>query len=79
MASLGVSPAETVYVGDSVSDLEAATEAGVGFLAARWSKTDAEICSFEKAAAAIGPYASVGCPGEIERNLEVYLNGSVRG
>ena len=71
MANLAASPAETVYVGDSVSDLEAATEAGVGFLAARWSKTESEISSFEKAAAEIGSYASVDHPGEIERFLEI--------
>lgn len=70
MANLQASPAETVYVGDSVSDLEAATEAGVGFLAAQWSKSKAEICSFEKAAAGIGPYVSVDCPVEIERLLK---------
>ena len=69
MANLEASPAETVYVGDSVSDLEAATTAGVGFLAARWSKTEAEINSFGKAAAEIGPYASVDYPGEIEAFL----------
>ena len=71
MANLAASPAETVYVGDSVSDLEAATEAGVGFLAARWSKTESEISSFEKAAAGIGSYASVDDPGEIARLLEI--------
>lgn len=69
MANLAASPAETVYVGDSVSDLEAATEAGVGFLAARWSKTEAEIRSFEKAASEIGPYAWVEHPNEIEQFL----------
>ncbi len=71
MANLEASPAATVYVGDSVSDLGAATEAGVGFLAVRWSKTEAEISSFEMAAAEIGPYASVDHPGEIARLLEI--------
>ncbi len=69
MANLEASPAETVYIGDSVSDLEAAAAAGVGFLAAGWSKTEAEISSFDKAAAEIGPYASVDYPGEIDQFL----------
>ena len=70
MTVLETSPTETVYVGDSVSDLEAATAAGVGFLAARWSKTEAEISSFEKAATEIGPYYSVDYPGEIDQFLD---------
>ena len=69
MADLETSPTETVYVGDSVSDLEAATAAGVGFLAARWSKTQAEISSFDRAAAEIGPYNGLDNPGEVERFL----------
>ena len=69
MANLEASPAETVYIGDSVSDLEAAVAAGVGFLAAGWSKTEAEISSFDKAAAKIGPYTAIDQPGEVERFL----------
>lgn len=69
MADLGVSPSETIYVGDSLSDLEAATAAGVQFLGARWSKTEAEISTFEKAAAGIGPYTCIGHPGEVERYI----------
>ena len=69
MANLGASPSETIYIGDSLSDLEAATAAGVKFLDARWSKTETEISTFERAAAEIGPYDSVGHPNEIERFL----------
>lgn len=69
MTNLGASPGETVYIGDSVSDLEAATGAGVGFLAARWSKTEAEISSFEKAAAEIGPCTWVEHPNAVEAFL----------
>lgn len=69
MADLGASPSETIYVGDSLSDLEAATAAGVQFLGARWSKTEAEISTFENAAAGIGPYTCIGHPGEVERFL----------
>ena len=70
MKNLGVSPSESIYVGDSKDDLEAATTAGVGFLAARWSKTEAEISSFDKAAAEIGPYTAVDYPGEIDQFLD---------
>ncbi len=70
MKNLGVSPSESIYVGDSKDDLEAATTAGGGFLAARWSKTEAEISSFDKAAAEIGPYTAVDYPGEIDQFLD---------
>ncbi len=70
LANLEASPAETVYVGDSTSDLEASARAGVRFLAATWSKADTETDSFEKAAAAIGPYTGVDHPGEVERYLQ---------
>ena len=64
LADLGASPSETIYVGDSLCDLEAATAAGVQFLGAGWSKTEAEISTFKKAAAGIGPYTCIGHPGE---------------
>ena len=69
MANLGVSPSEAIYVGDSLSDLEAATAAGVKFLDALWSKTEAEITTFEKAAAEIGPYTCIGHPGEVVNHI----------
>lgn len=70
MSNLSASPSDTIYVGDSVDDLEAATAAGTGFLAALWSKSESEILAFEQAAAEIGPYAGVGHPGEVERLLQ---------
>lgn len=70
MANLGALPSETIYIGDSLSDLEAATAAGVKFLDARWSKTEAEISTFEKAAAEIGPYTYIGHPGEVEQFID---------
>ncbi len=70
LADLGASPSETIYVGDSLSDLEAATAAGVQFLGAGWSKTEEEIRSFEKAATEFGPYTCVGHPGEVMRFLD---------
>ncbi|MDE2729744.1 MAG: HAD family hydrolase [Gemmatimonadota bacterium] len=70
MGSLGASPSETVYVGDSVDDLEAATVAGVSFFAALWSKSESEILAFEQAAAGIGPYTGVDHPGEVVRFLQ---------
>ena len=76
MANLGASPSDTVYVGDSLDDLKAAKGAGIDFFAALWSKTEAEITSFEKAAAEIGPYASASHPAEIERFLHVLKEGS---
>ena len=69
MENLGVSPSETIYVGDSKDDLEAATTAGIKFLEAEWSKTEAEIVSFDQDAAKIGPYIGVGHPDEVERFL----------
>ncbi|MXW05944.1 MAG: HAD family hydrolase [Gemmatimonadetes bacterium] len=65
MSNLGVSPSDTVYVGDSVDDLEAATAAGTGFLAALWSKSESDILVFEQAAAEIGPNTGVDHPGEV--------------
>ncbi len=62
MSNLGASPSETIYVGDSVDDLVAAKAAGMGFLAAHWSKSEEEIRSFEKSTAEIGPYTGVGYP-----------------
>ncbi len=70
MKNLGVSPSESIYVGDSKDDLEAATTAGIKFLAAEWSKTDSENFEFDKAAAKIGPYTGLGDPGEVERFLD---------
>ena len=70
MSHLGASPSDTVYVGDSVDDLEAATAAGVSFFAALWSKNASEILTFEQAAAEIGPYTGVDHPGEVERLLK---------
>ena len=70
MADLSASSSETIYVGDSLSDLEATTAAGVGFLAARWSKTATDIQSFEQTAAEIGPYTAVDYPGEIDQFLD---------
>lgn len=70
MSSLGASPSKTVYVGDSVDDLEAATVAGVSFFAALWSKSESEILVFEQAAAEIGPYTGVDHPVEVERLLQ---------
>jgi len=70
ISNLGTSPSDTVYVGDSVDDLEAATAAGTGFLAALWSKSESEILVFEQAAAEIGPYIGVDHPGEVERLLQ---------
>lgn len=70
MSRLGTSPSETVYVGDSVDDLEAATAAGVSFFAALWSKSEAETLAFEQAAEEIGPYAGVVHPGEVEQLLQ---------
>ncbi len=67
MADLGASPSETIYVGDSLSDLEAATAAGVQFLGARWSKTEAEVLAFERRAAEIGPCICVDHPVEVEQ------------
>lgn len=67
LADLGASPSETIYVGDSLCDLEAATAAGVQFLGAGWSKTEEEIRSFEKAAAEFGPYTCIDRPGEVMR------------
>ncbi|MYA77521.1 MAG: HAD family hydrolase [Gemmatimonadetes bacterium] len=65
MSNLGASPADTVYVGDSVDDLEAATAAGVSFYAALWSKSESETLAFEQAAAGIGPYEGVDHPGKV--------------
>lgn len=70
LADLGVSPSETIYVGDSLCDLEAATAAGVRFLGAGWSKTEAEVTTFERRAAGIGPYTCVDRPGEVVRFLD---------
>ncbi|MCY3554311.1 MAG: HAD family hydrolase [Gemmatimonadetes bacterium] len=70
MSNLGASPTDTVYVGDAVDDLEAATAAGVSFCAALWSKNAAETLAFEQAAEEIGPYAGVDHPGEVERFLQ---------
>lgn len=39
---VGVSAAETVYVGDAVTDLQAARAAGVGAIAVTWGAGDAE-------------------------------------
>lgn len=86
MSNLSAPPSDTVYVGDSVDDLEAATAAGVSFFAALWSKNAAETLSFEQAAAEIGPYAGVGHPGDVERLLQdltgrrqAALRGSSKG
>ena len=70
MRNLSASPRDTVYVGDSVDDLEAATAAGVDFFAALWSKNASETLAFEQAAADVGPYTGVDHPGEIERLLQ---------
>lgn len=67
MKNLGVSPSESIYVGDSKDDLEAATTAGIKFLAAEWPKTDSENFEFEQDAAKIGPYNGLDHPGEVER------------
>ncbi len=69
MADLQATPSETIYVGDSLSDLEAAKGAGVDFFAALWSKNEAETRSFEQAAAEIGPFICAGHPGEVELYL----------
>lgn len=69
MENLGVSPSETIYVGDSKDDLEAATTAGIKFLAAEWSKTDSEIVKFEQDAAEIGPYIGAGHPDEVVKHI----------
>lgn len=70
MNNLSASPSDTVYVGDSVDDLEAATAAEVSFLAALWSKSETETQAFEQAASKIGPYAGVDHPGEVVRFLQ---------
>lgn len=70
MNNLGASPSDTVYVGDSVDDLEAAKAAGVSFFAALWSKNASGILNFKQAAAEIGPYAGVDHPGEVVRFLQ---------
>lgn len=70
MSNLGASPSDTVYVGDSVDDLEAATAAGVSFFASLWSKSESEILAFEQAAEEIGPYTGLDHPGEVERLLQ---------
>ena len=70
MSNLNASPSDTVYVGDSVDDLEAATAAGTGFIAAFWSKSESEILNFEQAAVEIGPFTGVDHPGEVERYLQ---------
>lgn len=67
MSNLSASPSETVYVGDSVDDLKAATAAGTGFIAALWSKSEPEILAFEQAAVKIGPYAGADDPGNVVR------------
>ena len=69
MKNLDVSPSESIYVGDSKDDLEAATTAGIKFLAAEWSKTDSENFEFDQAAVEIGPYNGLDHPGEVERFL----------
>lgn len=69
MANLRVAPSETIYVGDSVNDLEAAISGGVRFLAALWPKTRSEIMKFKRAAADIGPYAGLGHPDDLKRFL----------
>lgn len=70
LADLGASPSETIYVGDSLSDLEAATTAGVKFLGARWSKTETEVLAFEQRATEIGPCTCIDHPGEVVRFLD---------
>ncbi len=69
------SPDETVYVGDSVDDLKAAAAAGIGFLAALWSKTDPEIRSFKSAAETVGDYTCMEHPLDVDRLLKDSLNG----
>ena len=69
MNNLGASPTDTVYVGDSKDDLKAAKAAGIGFLAALWSKSESELETFEQALTEIGPYAGAFHPAEIERLL----------
>ena len=70
MSNLSAWPSDTIYVGDSVDDLEAATAAGVSFFAALWSKSESETLAFEQAAAEIGPYTGLDHPGEVERLLQ---------
>ena len=69
------SPDETIYVGDSVDDLKAAAAAGIGFLAALWSKTDPEIRSFKLAAKTVGDYTCMEHPLDVDRFLQDSLNG----
>ncbi len=75
VSDLETSPDETVYVGDSVDDLKAAKAAGIGFLAALWSKTDPEIRSFKSAAEKVGDYTSMELPLDVDRFLQDSLNG----
>ena len=75
VSDLDASPDETVYVGDSVDDLKAAKAAGIGFLAALWSKTDPEIRSFKSAAEKVGAYTCMEQPLDVDRFLQDSLNG----
>jgi len=68
LSVLGVSPQETLYVGDTISDLRAAAAAGVLPGAALWSKRAHEREAFEGLAAEHGGVA-FAAPDAITRLL----------
>lgn len=59
----GAEPADTLYIGDEIRDLEAAVAAGVGFGAASWGLNSREI--FE----GYGPVSIYERPEDISRDL----------
>lgn len=68
---LGREIGETVYIGDSLLDAEAAQAIGMTFWAATWPKAPEEKPSFASSALAMGAARLLESPGEIVRALSL--------
>jgi HAD superfamily hydrolase (TIGR01509 family) len=62
---LGVTPDQALYVGDSVSDAQAARDAGVRFAAALWAKRSADVPGFLERVREVGCWAELPEPSSL--------------
>jgi HAD superfamily hydrolase (TIGR01509 family) len=69
MAALGVSPAETLYVGDSHHDIDCAHRAGVRSVAALWGSVNRDLVLARR------PHYQLEAVGEFISTLELSQGG----
>jgi HAD superfamily hydrolase (TIGR01509 family) len=62
---LGAAPGEALYVGDSVSDAQAARDGGVRFAAALWAKRSDDVPGFLARVREVGVWAELPRPGSL--------------